>query len=112
MIKWSGKNTAGNIHYSAEGRTYKEVLENIQDKYGYGYIEREHAYEIALLEKNGEDLDKYEVTTDGIGNFELFEEFFARTDIKQLDDEDYRDVITSSDGNAYYYDFEIINEDE
>lgn len=105
-IVWTGKNTAGNITYKADGRTYKELFENIQDKYGYGYIEREHAYEIALLEKNNENLEKYEVTTDGISNHELFEEFFARTDIKQLEDEDYKDVISSSDGNAYYQDFE------
>ncbi|WP_414739361.1 hypothetical protein [Macrococcoides canis] len=106
VIVWNGKNTAGNITYKADGRTYKELLENIQDKYGYGYIEREHAYEIALLEKNNENLEKYEITTDGIINYELFEEFFARTDIKQLDDEDYKDVISSSNGNAYYQNFE------
>lgn len=110
MIKWIGKNTASSITYSAEGRTYRELFDNIRDKYGYGYIEGEDAYEIALLEKNGEDLDKYEVTSDGIGNYELFEEFSARNDIKQLDDEDYKNVITSSDANAYYQTFEEVDE--
>lgn len=106
LIKWEGKNTQGNIKWTAEGSSYKELYENIQDKYGHDYIIDSNAYEIAMLEKNREDLDKYDVTTDGIGNWELYESFECRNDLQQLDESDYRSIINCSDGNAYHQTFE------
>lgn len=37
-IKWTGKTTDGNKKYTAEGSTYEEVYNHINEKYGYGSI--------------------------------------------------------------------------
>ena len=37
-IKWTGKTTDGNKKYIAEGSTYEEVYDHINEKYGYGLV--------------------------------------------------------------------------
>lgn len=37
-IKWTGKTTDGNKKYTAEGSTYEEVYDHINEKYGYGLV--------------------------------------------------------------------------
>ncbi|MGK0554457.1 hypothetical protein [Macrococcus capreoli] len=106
VIVWTGKTTDGNKKWTAKAPTYKELFETLIDKYEYAIVDYDKLG-IKKLEVNGEDLDKYDVTTDGIGNWELFEEFENRKDLKELSDEDYKDVIRSSDGSAYYQDFEV-----
>ncbi|WP_435919428.1 hypothetical protein [Macrococcus capreoli] len=105
IIAWTGKTTDGNKKWTAKAPTYKELFETLIDKYEYAIVDYDKLG-IKKLEVNGEDLDQYDVTTDGIGNFELFEEFENRKDLKELSEQDYKDVISNSDGNAYYQDFE------
>ena len=111
-ILWTGKTTDMKKVYIAEGETYKELYEEIQEKYGYDAIIDKDAYEIKLLEINNEDLDQYEVTSDGIGNWELYETFENKEGLKRLSDEDYREIIGNSDSQAYYHDFELEEDDE
>ena len=104
-IRWTGKSTDGNSKWTAEGQGYKDLFETLIQKYDDAIV----TYEMLgakKLEVNGEDLEKYEVTADGICNWELFEEFEARTDLKELSEEDYKEVIEDARGNAYYQTFE------
>lgn len=105
MIKWVGKNTQGNMRWEDEGLGYVGLIQSIEDKYGIDYILDADAVQIGLLELNGENLDDYEVTTDGIGDWDKYVEFSGREGIKELSEEDYRNILELSRGNAYYHDF-------
>lgn len=107
FIQWTGKTTDGSRRYTSAGNTFKEIYEDIQNKYSYDAVIDADAFEIALLRKNNEDLGKYDITTDGLGNYALFEDFFSKSDIKHLTDEDYRDIIEMSDSQAYYQTFDV-----
>lgn len=106
MIKWTGKTTSGVHTYKAEGKNYKELYHNIVDKYGYDFLDAD-VYEIQLLKKNNEDLERYDIDSEGIGNWEKYEEFESGN-IEYLEDEDYRELIENSKGNAYHQEFEEV----
>ncbi|PKE18644.1 hypothetical protein [Macrococcoides caseolyticum] len=111
-ILWTGKTTDMKKVYTAEGETYKELYEEIQDKYGNDKIIDKDAFEIKLLEVNNEDLDQYEITSDGIGNWELYETFENKEGLRRLSDVNYREIIENSDSQAYYHEFELEEDDE
>lgn len=108
-VKWVGKNTQYDKKWEADGLGYKDLVETIEYKYGINYILDSDAVQIKLLEINGENLDDYEVTSDGIGNMDKFEEFENKEGIKELSEDDYKDVLESSKGNAYYHNFKTEN---
>lgn len=106
LIKWTGKNTACNIFYKSSGKTYKDLYDNIVSKYEDKII-GSHAYNYKLAEINGYDADEIiNFMCDEILDYDKFEELDERTDLKELSEEDYKNIISSSTGNAYYQDFE------
>lgn len=111
-IKWIGKNTQGNMMWTAEGIGYKDLVGTIDEKYGYDYILDANAKQIRMLEINNEDLNEYDITSDGIGNWEKYEEFENRTGLKELSEQDYRDILESSKGKAYYQEFDFAHDVE
>ena len=74
-IEWIGRTTDGNRVFTAKGTNYKNIFEQIQEKYSTGLANffDNDSLEIAMLEYYEADLDEFDVTTDGIGNYEKFE---------------------------------------
>ena len=109
MIKWTGKNTSKTITYTAEAETYEELYRNIQEKYGYDNIIARDAFEFKVLEINGENVDDWG-DSDGITDWEAYEDWVTDDKIAKLTEEDYRAMINDSDAQAYYHEFEEVSE--
>ncbi|RAI79287.1 hypothetical protein BFS35_012060 [Macrococcoides goetzii] len=62
-ILWTGKTTDMKKVYNAEGETYKEVYENIVDKYGYDVFDEDVMAAFELIEVK-EDDDYYNLISD------------------------------------------------
>ncbi|PCF60932.1 hypothetical protein B5C05_01750 [Staphylococcus delphini] len=107
-IVYRGRTADMNKSYIAEGSTYEEVYNNFVDKYGYDVLD-EDIYEIQLLKKNGENLDDYDVDSDGINNYDKLDEF-RESDYVDLEDYDYRELFENSSSQVYYHEFEITHE--
>ncbi|TDL40528.1 hypothetical protein EVU91_01165 [Macrococcoides bohemicum] len=62
-ILWTGKSTDMRTVYNAEGETYKEVYDNIVEKYGYDVFDEDVLAAFELIEVK-EDDDYYNVISD------------------------------------------------
>lgn len=109
MIIWTGKTTDKVKKYTAEGETYYELYTNIQEKYGWDHIIDSDAFEKKVLELNGEDVDDW-ADTDGIEDFEIYNDWVTDDKIAKVTDEDFKDIIEDSDSEAYYHEFEMEGE--
>ena len=109
MIKWTGENTSKTITYTAEAETYEELYRNIQEEYGYDNIIARDAFEFKVLEVNGENVDDWG-DSDGITDWEAYEDWVTDDKIAKLTEEDYRAMINDSDAQAYYHEFEEVSE--
>jgi|SRR5690625_3602791 len=110
MIAWIGKTTDKVKKYTSEGESYYELYTNIQEKYGWDEIIDQDAFEQKVLEVNGENVDEW-ADSDGIKDFEAYEEWVTDDKIAKVTDEHYRKIIEDSNSEAYYHEFEEVEED-
>ena len=101
-IKWTGENTQRNIMWIYGGDTYKEIYDQLVED---GVISTSEYFpdEKAMIEKAGHTLSEM-CNHDG----DEYQEWFDKiTENIELTDEDYEDIISNENGNAYYQKFEI-----
>ena len=108
MIKWRGQNTFKNVTWNAEADSYKELYFELIDR---DIISIEDGYpdEIFLLDKVGlkmADFDEHEEEYD----YEYQAWFEKVTDGLELTEDDYKYIISQEKGNAYYQEFEEVDE--
>lgn len=102
-IKWKGCNTAQNIWWNKKANSYKELWDLLLIR----NLVHDDKYEKCLL-------DKYEVNesdfydTDGEYLDDKYNEFMTT---HELEEDEYKELIKSCDGNAYYQWFWEWNEE-
>lgn len=97
MIKLSGYDTSKVRKYEVVAEDYKELYEELQSKYD---VFQNDELEVALAERvlNAEQIEKLEITTDGIENWDLFEELLGNENALE---EDYKEAIENHDSQIY-----------
>lgn len=103
-INWYGSTTDGAKKFSATAGSYKELFEAINNKYGYGYIFSDNCYEIAILKANDEY--KYKFGDEEDFNYSEFEEWYNEKHRRDLTEDEYKEMMESNKGMAYYQTFE------
>ena len=109
MIKWSGRSTSGISKWKFEAETMNELYNILVDKGVISIVDGD-PYEIALLEKVGlKDSDfNDEISEQYHDNYyEWVEEMTMGI---YLSENEIENIIRNENGNAYYQEFEIVED--
>lgn len=96
-IKWKGTNTQQNLWWQEEANTYKDLWDVLEEREIVHYEQ----YERYLSNITGINPD--DLKTD--------EEYYKWIESYDLSEEEWKDLIKSCDGNAYYQWFYEWNEE-
>lgn len=103
-IKWIGKDTSGKFTWVAYGDTYKEIWDETVD-HDVNHWDYEFDY---VMEQLGKTEDDYMIN----GGFNEEKQMIDYYNYKEtMSDEEYKDMLESSKGNAYYTEFEYRNDE-
>lgn len=103
-IKWIGKDTSGKFTLVAYGDTYKEIWDTTVD-HDVNHWDYEFDY---VMERLGKTENDYMVD----GELDEEKQMNDYYDYKSsMTDEEYKDMLESSQGNAYYTEFEYRNDE-
>lgn len=109
MIKWTGKNTSRRTTWEVEAETFEELYNELVKRDIISELTDEinmfTPYQEMILEING--LDRYEILEDK--NYEEAVETIGELieNGKRPTNDDWQDMISNQDGNAYYQTFEV-----
>lgn len=98
-IRWTGRDTQGLFRWIAYGKTYEDIwATTVNGDVNHGEAEEEYRlWKIGKSEDDFEDAETGEIDYDEMDNV-----IWNVT----MTDEDYKDLIMKSRGNAYYQTFE------
>lgn len=103
-IRWTGRDTRGLFRWIAYGASYRDIWETTVNG-GVNHAEAEVEYRLWKIGKSEEDF----ADEDGEIDYDAMNNVVWRVD---MTDEDYKDLLTCSRGNAYYHTFELWNGEE
>lgn len=103
-IKWIGKDTSGRFTWVAYGNTYKDIWDETVE-HDVNHWDYEFDY---VMEQLGKTEDDYMV----YGELDDEKQMSDYYDYKaNMSDEEYKEMLETSKGNAYYTEFEFKNGD-
>lgn len=101
-IKWVGRNTAMNIKWEAEADSYRDLWYELLEK----RVVHDDEYDRYVFNKEGVTEDDFKIDNDW--DTDKYDEFMSDV---MLDEDEWKDLIESCDGNAYYQYFYEFNEE-
>lgn len=103
-IRWTGRDTRGLFRWVAYGRTYEDIwLTTIRERVNHS--DDEDAFRLNRMGKTLADFDD----ADGETDYEAYEDAIWSVN---MTDEDYKELLISCKGNAYYQTFEYRSSDQ
>ena len=102
-IKWVGQDTSFKFTWTAYGETYKEIWDETVE-HGINHWDTEFDYVMNQLGKTDEDY-----MVDGELDEDRQMDDYYEYKIHEMTDEEYRYLLETSKGNAYYSNFKFRN---
>lgn len=108
-IKWRGRSTSGLLKWNFEADTMRDLYHILVSKGIISTVDKDPYCE-AMLNKVG--LSESDFTEDEAEKYNdnYYEWFEKATDGIYLSEVEYKEIIENENGNAYYQDFEIEEE--